>query len=255
LLGTTRNGKGMLMNLLADLMGLMAVPVNPAMLSQAYSGNPNAPSPALMRLRGARLMLCTELQQGRPMDEAFIKQLTGGDKLAGRDPYGGQTEFAVAGKLWISSNHDPEIAYGAEPMWARVVGIPFDVRFEGANDDKDLAGKLVAEASGIMTLLIKQAKLYIARGLPECAEVVEATNALRDRVDTVKSWIDARCRESDEAMVSSDKAYTSYKAHIKEVQRHALTRPAFKSALLKKKFKTSKRNDANYYVGLRLTET
>ena len=255
LLGTTRNGKGMLMNRFADLIGPMAVAVNPAMLSHAYSGNPNAPSPALMRLRGARLMLCTELQQGRPLDEAFVKQLTGGDKLAGREGYGQQTEFSVTGKLWISSNHDPEIAYGAEAMWARVVGIPFDVRFEGANDDKDMATKLAAEAPGILALLIKHAKLYLADGLPECVEVVEATNALRDRLDTVKSWIDARCREEKTEKVSADKAYASYKAHIKEVRRPTLNRPAFKSALLAKGFEHRRRNDANYYVGLRLTTT
>lgn len=254
LLGTTRNGKGMLMNRLDEFMGAMSVSVSPSMISQAYSGNPNAPSPALMRLRGARLMLCTELQQGRQLDEAFIKQLTGGDKLAGREGYGQQTEFAVTGKLWISSNHDPEVAHGAKAMWARIVGIPFEVTFEGANDDKNIGAKLSAEAPGIMTLLIKQAKLYIAEGFPECPEVVEATTALRDRLDTVKSWIDARCRESEKASLTSDEAYASYKAHTKEVRRNILSRPAFKSALLAKGFVPSRRKDANYFLGLRLTQ-
>lgn len=254
LLGTTRNGKGMLMNRLDEFMGAMSVSVSPSMILRAYSGNPNSPSPALMRLNGARLMLCTELQQGKPLDEAFIKQLTGGDKLAGREGYGQQTEFAVSGKLWISSNHDPEVAHGAKAMWARIVGIPFDVTFEGANDDKNIGTKLSAEAPGIMTLLIKHAKLYIADGLPECAEVVEATTALRDRLDTVKSWIDARCRVLEKASLTSNEAYASYKAHTKEVRRNILSRPTFKSALLAKGFAHRHRKDANYFVGLRLTQ-
>ena len=64
LLGTTRNGKGMLMNTFADLMGQLGVPVNPALLMGAYSRDPNDAASALMRIRGARLLICTELTKG-----------------------------------------------------------------------------------------------------------------------------------------------------------------------------------------------
>ena len=250
--GNTGNGKGTLMNTVAEILGEYAQPVSPMLLMRAYAGNPNAPSPALMKLRGARMIVCTETEQGKGLDEAFIKQLTGGDKLVGREGYGEQTEFTVQGKLWVSTNHDPEIAYGAEAMWRRIRVLPFDAQFTGESEDKNLMSKLRDEAPGILNLLIKHAKLYIDDGMPLCTQVDEATVKLRERLDSVKQWLDARTHAIDDERLQSQKAHKSYVQFCRSVHRPPLGQPAFKAAMLSHGFSLVRRSEYNCFKGIRL---
>lgn len=253
-LGQTQNGKGVLTNLMCSLLGDYAVPVSPSLLMRANDGNPNSPSPAIMHIRGAHMIICTELQAGKKLDEAFVKQITGGDRLVGRDGYGPQSVFEPRSKVWVTSNHDPEIAYGADAMWRRIQAVPFDVRFNGSKTDRDLGVKLLAEGPGILNLLLKSAKLYCARGLRSCPEVVKATEHLRGRLDSVQGWMDECCTVREDRSVQASKAYTSYQKHCKRSARPALSMPAFRSALLSKGITAKRRGNANYYWGLSLLD-
>lgn len=251
-MGQASNGKGVLLNLMKELLGDYATTVSPMLLMGANSGNPNAPSPALMAIRGARMLICTELQEGKKLDEAFIKQLTGGDRLVGREGYGQQTEFAVSCKLWVSSNHEPEIAYGAEAMWRRIRVVPFDAQFLGAASDPDLSVKLIAEAPGILNLLVRSSRCYLKDGLAQSNLVEKATAELRGRLDSVQQWLGDHCYEKKDARLGADDAYQSYRRACKSFHRSPLATPAFKAAMISKRFDHKHRREGNFYEGLRL---
>ena len=103
-----------------------------------------------------------------------------------------------------------------------------------------------------IALLVKHAAKYLADGLPECREVLEATANLRERLDTVKSWVDNNCREAENARIGSDDAYKSYSRYCRELHRAPLTRPGFRTTMALKGFEPRRRSDANYFAGLRL---
>src|SRR5690606_1628844 len=63
--GSGSNGKGVLMRTLKNFLGEYAQSVAPNLLVSAFGGNANAPTPALAKLHGARLVICTELPTGR----------------------------------------------------------------------------------------------------------------------------------------------------------------------------------------------
>ena len=251
-LGKAANGKGTLMNLVETILGDYATSVSPMLLMRANGGNPNAPAPAIMKLRGARMLVCTELQEGKAFDEAFIKQLTGGDTLTGREGYGQQTEFKVVGKLWTSSNHDPEVAYGADAMWRRFRALPFDAQFSGATEDTELRAKLLAEAPGILALIVQYAGKYTEHGLPPCRDVDEATAALRGRLDSVKQWLDFQCREADGEKLQSSVAHKNYVRFCNASKRKPLNPVAFKAALAEKGIQAGRKGPHNFFFGIRL---
>ena len=252
LLGKTQNGKGVLMNTMADFMGDYATAISPSMIIRAYSGNPNAPTPQLMKLRGARLIVCTELVEGKPMDEAFIKQLTGSDKLTGRGLYGQSDEFKPTGKLWISTNHNPDIAYKADAMWRRIYAIPFDATFAGKKCDPDLANKLKQESSGILNFLLKSTAAYYKKGLAVSKEVDAAKRKLQNESDTVKGWIEDCCKEAESEKVQSSVAYENYKEHCASSKRKPLSPSAFSNAMQHKGFSLKRGRKYNFFNGINI---
>ena len=79
-----------------------------------------------------------------------MKTLTGGsDSVTARHLYKGFFDFEPQFKLWLATNHKPTISTDAA-IWDRMRLIPFTVRFEESEQDKNLADKLKQEAAGII---------------------------------------------------------------------------------------------------------
>src|SRR5947209_6253411 len=80
--GLKNNGKSTIANAFRDLLGDYALntPVE-TLLVKAYD---NAIPNDLARLKGARMVTAFEPNFGRQLDEAKIKQMTGGDKITAR---------------------------------------------------------------------------------------------------------------------------------------------------------------------------
>jgi putative DNA primase/helicase len=111
---------------------------------ETFTATKNDRHPAdLAALRGARLVTATESQADRSWDEAKIKLLTGGDKIAARFMRQDFFEFTPQFKLMISGNHRPKIRNVDEAMTRRMNLIPFAVTIPVDQRDKNLSKKLV----------------------------------------------------------------------------------------------------------------
>jgi len=228
--GKAGNGKGTLLHCMAYVLGEYAVQVQPSLLVRAHAGDPNAPSPALMALEGVRMVICNEFQAGRRFDETFIKQITGGDKLVGRGLYGEQTEFQPSAHVWLSTNHDPHISHNDDAMWRRIAMLPCDGDFSRAGvEDKTLRTTLESEASGILNLLIRQARKYWdAGGLPHSATVSDASLDLRHKADTVRVWIDECCVKDHRSSIGASEAHASYRTFTRSIGKSCVSPQAFR---------------------------
>ena len=122
--GDGGNGKGVLMRRMENTLGTYVTTVAPNLLTGAYSGNPQGPSPAFMAMHGARMYLCGEVQEGKKFDTTFLKQLSGNDTFTARAGYADQTEFRPVGTLWISANSLPEVDRHDKAMWRRLLILP-----------------------------------------------------------------------------------------------------------------------------------
>ncbi len=265
--GTGANGKGTFMRVTKDVAGDYGISVKPSLLTNAYGDNPNAPSPAIARLHGARHVICTETKEDRSLDKAFVKQFAGGDELVGRATYGEEFSFKPEGKLWLSTNQLMEIDANDEPMWRRLRLLPFAASFLKQNDDKQLEEKLLKERSGILNWILKGARLYASEGLGGCPAVERAEATHRLRMDSVAAWLKSCCEEAptdEEGLVDVEVthkfttqagvAHESYKAYCDGHLRAALSAAKFRAQLVSKGFVAARRRSHNLFVGFRLRE-
>lgn len=253
--GPGANGKGVLLRTIGKVLGDYAKTVSPNLLQRAYAHNPNSPSPAVMALKVARIYACTEFDGQKRFDEAFVKQLSGSDTLTGRGNFEEQETFTPVGKLWMSLNSEPEIAYDNVAMWRRIRVIPLLRRFSGRNCDPDLEVKLAKELPGILNWLIAGARQYQEHQLGTCEKVATATQQLRMRSDTIRSWLKGCCSKQNAVVVQGARdVYDSYRAHTRNNGRTPLTVTKFNERLVRLGFEHVRRASFNGWKGFVLKD-
>lgn len=250
-IGPGGNGKGVLIRTIKAVLDQYAHAIAPNVLSRAYSGNPNSPSPALAPLQRARFVACTEMSGGG-LDEAFVKQFSGGDPLSARPTYGEQVTFMPPGKLWLSTNAMPEIEAGDLAMWRRVVPLPFTANFRGKNADPDLESKLQKEHPGILVWLLRGAAAYARDGLGTCEAVSDCRKALKAGADSVQAWIKECCRRDADGSIAASDAYDSYARYTRGAKRKPLSNKEFPHRMEKKGYAHKRRSSGSFFEGLRL---
>jgi putative DNA primase/helicase len=148
---------------------------------------------ALAELKGVRFVSVSETKRGVELEEATVKQITGNDTIRARAPYGKPFTYRPQFKLWLSTNHKPEIPDGSEAIWDRLRLIPFLQRFEGKGADPKLPEKLRKELSGVLTWAVRGCVEWGKSGLGSAAAVDRATAEYRAETDVIDRFFDDVC--------------------------------------------------------------
>ncbi len=153
--GDGHNGKSTFVEVLAEVIGTdYAQQVDPeVLLAQRSAQHPTGRA----RLRGVRFATSVETNRGRQLDEAFVKGVTGGDRISARYLYREYFEFVPQLTLFLATNHKPVIKDNSRGMWRRLRLIPFEVDFEaeGRKPERNLKQELLKEAEGILALMVR----------------------------------------------------------------------------------------------------
>lgn len=254
MLGNGSNGKGTITRLMEDILGReYCATISPTFMKNASKGNPNGPTPALMPLRKARLIWCTESEHKRGVDAVFFKQLTGNDTLTGRHNYGEQQSFTPPGKLVLTTNVMPDWSHEDNALWRRVKVLPFIKSFNAdSGRNNDLNSLLAAEASGILNWIISGAKSYLNNGFTEAEEVTTATKEARKKSDSVHLWTQQECKENMESSIGAKAAHEAYKAFAKQQGFQAVTAKVFKHHMKRLGFPTTRKAAGVFHTGIDL---
>lgn len=188
--GTGCNGKTTLVNVLQKLHGDHAVTAPFDTFTRGR--NDRGPRDDLARLRGARLVTAAESGEGRRLDEATVKEITGGDRIAARPLYREYFEFRPAFTLLLTTNHRPRVDADDEAIWRRLQLVPFEQSFEG-REDRDLEAMLEAELPGILTWAVLGAMKWYRLGLDPPATVRAATADYRNDEDAIGQFLADVC--------------------------------------------------------------
>lgn len=184
--GDGANGKSVLVKTITDLLGSYAHSVSADLL---LSTNKNS-QPELMSLFGKRLVVSQETNAGRQFNEALVKNVTGGDAIAGRGLYEKPWSFDPTHKMVLSTNHLPEISGTDEGIWRRVHLVTFRVKFEGDRMDLNLLESLKVEHAGILAWAVRGCLLWQERGrLDPPAAVLQATESYRAESDETRRFV------------------------------------------------------------------
>jgi P4 family phage/plasmid primase-like protien len=190
LYGTGRNGKGVFLNTLVSIWKDYArKAAAETFLASQQRGHPTD----IAGLKGARLVMGSELPKGRTWDESIIKDLTGGDRMTARLMRQDFFDFDPQMTLMIAGNNRPSLRGVDEAMRARMVLIPFEVTIPEHERDPELPARLLAEEGGqILQWAIKGALEWQRRGLDAPETIRAASDTYLDEEDVAGQFM-AEC--------------------------------------------------------------
>ena len=205
--GAGNNGKSTFQEALATALGdySMRAPTEMLMAKRA-GGVPND----VARLKGARFVAASETEEGRRLAESLVKDLTGQDTISARFMRAEWFEFQPTHKLWLSTNHKPEIRGTDNAIWRRIRLVPWAVAIPPAERDRKLAEKLRGELSGILAWCVEGCLEWQREGLQAPAEVRKATAGYRSEMDVLGDFLTDRCFRGERLEVGKDELYKAY---------------------------------------------
>ena len=250
--GDGLNGKSTAQDTLSDILGSYAMNIQPEslMVKHGSSGGPNSD---IARLKGARMVVTSESNEGERLNEGLLKQLTGGDKITARRLYGNEFEYIPQFKLWFNTNHKPNIRGTDKGIWRRIVLIPFTVTIPANKVDKNLKYKLMSEAPGILSWMIDGCLKWQQDGIFIPLEMQQAVSEYRTEMDIVQQFLNECCEELPGAMVSASDLYKAYARWADDSGEYKMTKTMFGRKMAEKREKVRKSGDGRYfYSGLAL---
>jgi len=208
LYGSGANGKTTFLETVIKLLGNHAVTAPFAtFLVQRY---PGAARNDLAALHAARFVKAAEAEHQAWLDEAMVKQLTGGDTISARFLYHEQFSYKPQFKIWLATNHKPEIRGTDVAIWRRIRLVPFERRFEGPKSDPQLQGKLEAELPGILAWTVRGCLEWQRHGLGGAPRVTRAVLEYRQESDQIGRFLKERCTRGPKSATPARELFEAY---------------------------------------------
>jgi putative DNA primase/helicase len=198
--GEGSNGKNVYLETLQRILGDYATQAEPDLLLQA--GRDRHPT-GVADLFGRRFVVTSETDDGKKLAEALFKRLTGDGIIKARRMREDFFEFRRTFKVFLATNHKPEVQGRDHATWRRIRLVPFGVTFvkqgEPINpplvlpEDPHLGDALIQEAPGILAFMVKGCLDWQRDGLKPPDAVITATNEYRAETDHLPEFITEEC--------------------------------------------------------------
>ncbi len=255
--GSGSNGKSVFLNILKKLLGRLALQAAPDLLM----ADRNRRHPTEQAdLYGRRAVVCQETEENRRLNEVLVKQLTGGDSVRARRMHEDFWEFEPTWKIWLSTNHRPEIRGTDHAIWRRVRLIPFNTTFHdpGKGDpvkDSRMEEKLTAELPGILAWAVQGCLAWQRDGLTIPDAVRAATDEYREQQDTLAAWLGECCIVKRTADAKAADLYASYSEWCEANGERPEPQRRFGMRLTERGFQRQRRMVGIWWLGIGLLET
>jgi putative DNA primase/helicase len=181
----------------------------------------------IAQLYRVRFACSNETPTSCRVNEAAVKDLTGGDQINGRVLFNMPFTFTPTCKLWIYGNSTPRIAGHDDAIWRRIKLITFSKTFlpEEVIPQSILLSRFTDEAPGILSWAVEGCLKWQSEGLHEPAEVIEATTSYRKGEDLIEVFIEERCLIDCYSRVRKDILYQGFIEWYQKVDSKNAERP------------------------------
>jgi putative DNA primase/helicase len=195
----------------------------------------SGPSDDIANLAGARLVSSIEVDEGRQLAQALVKQLTGGDVIRARHLYQGSFEFRPQFALWLVCNRAPVIDHDDDAMWRRILRLPFENKIPAAKQDKTLKAKLTdvsVTGSAILAWIVAGCAEWYQHGLLVPQVVERATKSYQAQSNPIADFVSEVCLLHPSAFTTVADLRGAYASWVHETgERDLLGRTDFVAAL------------------------
>ena len=211
--GEGSNGKSTFWNAVSRVLGSYSGTMSADALTVGCKRNVK---PEMAELKGKRLVIAAELEEGMRLNTAVIKQLCSTDEIQAEKKYKDPFRYTPAHTLVLYTNHLPRVGANDAGTWRRLIVIPFLAKLEGKSDIKNFADYLVKEAGGaILSWVMEGAKQVIDRhfklDVPQC--VKNAIHAYRESNDWMSAFLEDCCEVDKTYQQKSGELYQEYRAY------------------------------------------
>jgi putative DNA primase/helicase len=228
MLGDGANGKSVLLKVRRSLLGPDNYSVVPL---QQLAEN---------RFAGAELFgklanICGDIDARAIKRTDLFKQITGGDPIQAERKYGHPFTFTAFATPWFSANEAPITSDQTDAWFRRWIILPFTQKFDPDRADPFLANKLTTtnEMTGLLVAAVHGLRRVMERGRFDAPAAIEdASSRYRDRLDTIRAYLDEECEFGAELFISRSDLYRQYKEWCAEQGRMAVSATNFNDRLL-----------------------
>lgn len=251
--GVGKNGKSTFAETIMSLLGDYAQKAPTEMLMRKISGQSNVPND-IARLKGARMAITSETDEGGRFSEARVKDLVGGDTLTARFLHKEFFDFRPTHKLWIYGNFKPVASANDFGFWRRVHLIPFDVIIPEAERIPNLSDKLKSQWPGILAWAVRGCQAWQEREqrLDPPDNILAAVESYRSDMDRLKHFFGECCHVLPGVEVQAKVLYECYVGWCERNHERAMSNTAFGRELTVRGFVGLQRSNATYRQGVSL---
>ncbi len=254
LLGSGGNGKSVVVGVVKRLLGPLATTIHPSVLAPAaYNGQG---SYDLVKLKGARLAVASELEAGARWNAAELKRITDNQEMSARAIRQAPIEWMPTHSLWVTANHKPSVPDASDGFWRRYRGIPFPRTIPTGERDTEFPDILAAtEGPAVLAWLVDGAQRWMAEGrrLSSTPAMAAEAGEYRAEEDALGRFLDDCCELSAGASVGATKLYQTYARWAESQGLRPWTETTFGRNLGDRGYKPGRRKHERLRTGLTLT--
>lgn len=210
--GDGGNGKSTFWNTVARVLGSYYGKISADALTTNCKRNVK---PELAELRGKRLIIASESQEGARLNDSEIKELCSTDDIRAEKKFKDPFDFTPTHTLVLYTNHLPKVKGTDDGIWRRIIVIPFNHKFtKGDEDIKNYSDVLFEEAGEYVLAWVIEG----ARKAYGCRFRIGTPKVVRDAIETYKrendwfgKFVEERCAADPEGECHSSRLYQEYR--------------------------------------------
>lgn len=250
--GDGRNGKSTFWNAVSRVLGLYSGNISADTLTVGCRRNIK---PEMAEVKGKRLLIAAEMQEGARLNDSTVKQLCSTDDVFAEKKYKDPFSFKPCHTLVLYTNHPPRVSASDDGIWRRLIVIPFNAKITGKSDIKNYGEYLYDNAGeSILTWVIEGAKKVIDLDyqIPVPACVKAAIDEYRSQNDWFGHFMEDKCETGDGFRESSSSLYQAYRNYCIDTNEYVRSTADFYFAMESAGYERVTLNRKRYFKGVRL---
>ena len=253
--GIGSNGKSTFWNSIAGAMGTYSGMISADALTVGCRRNVK---PELAEVKGKRILIAAELEEGMRLSTSIVKQLSSTDEIEGEKKYKDPFKFKPTHTLILYTNHLPKVGAMDTGIWRRLIVIPFNATIMGNGEIKNYSKYLLDNAGPYIVKWIiegaqKAIKANFKLKLPKC--VKEAVEKYKADNDWMSHFLDECCEIGEGFEEKSGELYAAYRAYCARSGEFTRSTTEFYTSIEQRGFTRHKRKNGRFVIGLQLADS